>query len=138
MFGWDDALNGVMQLANKFIPDPLERDKFALEMAQLKAQQESAELTSSTQIATAQADINKVEAASEDSFTSRARPFILWICGVAFAYHFVLQPLLAFIFAAFGHKIDLPFFDMDTLTTVLYGMLGLGGLRSFDKLKASK
>ncbi len=82
-----------------------------------------------------QADINKEEATSSNLFVSGWRPFIGWVCGVAFAYHFILQPLLAFIIANSGQKVELPVFDMQTLTTVLMGMLGLGGLRTLEKIR---
>ncbi len=131
MFGWDDAISAVLQLATKFIPDPAERDKFALEMANLKAQQETAQLNADTQVAVAQAGINQTEAASGDLF-DKWRDFIGWVCGCAFAYHFIIQPLLLFIFAIVGVKIDLPVFDMSTLTTVLLGMLGLGAMHTYQ------
>ncbi len=138
MFGWDDAIGGVLKLADKFIPDPQEKQKFELELQQLKQQSDLAVLNADTQIAIAQADINKTEAASEDKFNSRARPFILWICGVAFGYHFIVQPLLAFVFATTGHPVPLPVFNMDALNTVLFGILGLGGMRTYEKINSSK
>ena len=64
------------------------------------------------------------------------RPFIGWVCGFAFAYHFVLQPLIVFGVTAAGVDMpELPSFDMGSLLTVMMGMLGLGGLRSVEKLK---
>jgi len=85
----------------------------------------------------AQIEVNKVEAGSTNLFVSGWRPFVGWTCGVALCYHFVLQPFLAFLLYSFGQQIVLPTFDMTTLTTVLMGMLGLGGLRSYEKVKKS-
>ena len=82
----------------------------------------------------AQIEVNKVEAGSTNLFVSGWRPFVGWTCGVALCYHFVLQPFLAFLLYSFGQQIALPTFDMTTLTTVLMGMLGLGGLRSYEKV----
>jgi hypothetical protein len=82
-----------------------------------------------------QTDTNTVEAGSSDPFVSRWRPFIGWVCGAAFAYHFILQPLLAFSITNLGHTVVLPAFDIDALFTVLMGMLGLGGLRTFERIK---
>ena len=65
------------------------------------------------------------------------RPFVGWTCGIALCYHFVLQPFLVFLLYSFGYQVDLPQFDMTTLTTILMGMLGLGGLRSYEKVKKS-
>jgi len=85
----------------------------------------------------AQIEVNKVEANSNSLFVSGWRPFVGWTCGVALCYHFVLQPFLTFVLYSFGHPIILPTFDMGTLTTILMGMLGLGGMRSFEKVKKS-
>lgn len=82
--------------------------------------------------------INLEEAKSANWFVAGWRPAIGWICGAAFAYHFVIEPLLAFILVAVFHwslGADLPKFDMESLLTVLLGMLGLGGLRTFEKYK---
>ena len=84
----------------------------------------------------AQLEINKAEAASGSLFKGGWRPFVGWTCGIAFAYHFVLQPLLIFVFAYIGLETpDLPAFDVGTLLPVLGGMLGIGGLRSYEKTK---
>jgi len=85
----------------------------------------------------AQIEVNKVEANSSSLFVSGWRPFVGWTCGIALCYHFVLQPFLTFVLYSFGHQIILPTFDMGTLTTILMGMLGLGGLRSYEKVKKS-
>lgn len=118
-------LNNVI---DRVFPD---KDAQAQQRAELliKAQEIDAEL------AKGQLAINQAEAANPNLFVSGWRPWIGWVCGVAFAYHFVLQPLLAFTMAAFGHIVPLPAFDMETLSTVLMGMLGLGGLRTIEKLK---
>lgn len=114
-------LNGWLE---RLFPDPQERAK------QLQALVEVAQAADAAQLA-----VNQVEAANSNLFVSGWRPFIGWVCGVAFCYHFVLQPLLAFVLANAGHKVDLPQFNMDELSTVLMGMLGLGGLRTIEKIK---
>jgi len=69
-------------------------------------------------------------------FVAGWRPFIGWTCGIALAYHFVLNPLIMFGVSWAGVEIpELPEFDMSSLMTVLMGMLGLGGLRTFEKVK---
>tara|TARA_R100000808_G_scaffold20503_1_gene44320 strand:+ start:1977 stop:2348 length:372 start_codon:yes stop_codon:yes gene_type:complete len=85
----------------------------------------------------AQLEVNKVEAGHTSKFVSGWRPFTGWVCSTALAYHFIIQPLLTFIFYASGNPVELPVFDMGTLTTVLFGMLGLGGMRSLEKVKRS-
>ena len=84
----------------------------------------------------AQLEINKAEAASGSLFKGGWRPFIGWTSGIAFAYHFVLQPLLVLVLTVSGIDLpELPEFDMSTLLTVLGGMLGIGSLRTYEKQK---
>ena len=83
----------------------------------------------------AQTEINKVEAASQSMFVAGWRPFVGWTCGVALMYHFLLLPLLHFILKATGNEVELPEFDFSHLSTILMGMLGLGGLRTYEKLR---
>lgn len=119
----------VVGLLERFIPDETERQKLAHEIATLAQKQ-------AHENALAQIEVNKVEAASSSIFKSGWRPFIGWVCGTAFAYHFVLQPLLIFVMTYLGHPVpELPDFDMASLMTVLGGLLGLGGLRTFEKYK---
>jgi hypothetical protein len=119
----------VTGLLDKFIPDAAEKARLAHEIATMAEKQ-------AHELALAQIEVNKAEAASNSVFKGGWRPFIGWVCGTAFAYHFVLQPLLVFIIAVYGLQIpDLPEFDMASLMTVLGGMLGLGGLRTFEKAK---
>ena len=83
----------------------------------------------------AQTEINKVEAASQSMFVAGWRPFVGWTCGVALMYHFLLLPLLHFILKATGNEVELPEFDFSHLSTILMGMLGLGSLRTYEKLR---
>ena len=84
-----------------------------------------------------QTKINEIEARHRSVFVAGWRPFVGWTCGIALCYHFVLQPFLLFLVYSFGYQVDLPVFDMSTLTTILLGLLGLGGMRSFEKVKRS-
>mgnify|MGYP003668126303 FL=1 len=118
----------ISDILDKFIPDADEKAKLAHEIGTLAEKQAHA-------ISLAQIAVN-VQEAKGNLFQSSWRPFVGWTCGVAFAYHFVVQPLLLFCIVAFGAPMpELPVFDMTTLTTVLMGMLGLGGLRTFEKTK---
>lgn len=119
----------VAALLDKVIPDAGERARLAHEIATLAERQ-------AHEIALAQIEVNKEEAKSAQLFKSGWRPFIGWTCGVAFAYHFVGQPVIMFVLAYFGLPVpELPAFDMMSLMTVLGGLLGLGGLRTFEKYK---
>ncbi len=134
---WTMLIDPVSRLLDALIPDPQARAKAQAEL--LKAERE-ADLEALKLAVTAdqqQADINKQEAASPELFIAGWRPFIGWVCGAAFAYHFIAQPLLAFILANTGRAVALPSFDMDTLTTVLMGLLGLGSLRTIEKIRGA-
>lgn len=116
-------------LLDKFIEDKDEKNKLVHEIATMaeKAAHESR---------LAQLDVNKQEAMHRTVFVAGWRPFVGWVCGFALAYHFILSPLAIFVLAYMGKTApDLPVFDMDTLLTVLLGMLGLGGLRTYEKHK---
>ena len=79
-----------------------------------------------------QSEINKVEAQHRTIFVAGWRPFIGWVCGVALAYNFVLRDLLIWFI---GPEQVPPALQMEHLMTVLIGMLGLGGMRTFEKFK---
>lgn len=119
----------VSQILDKAIPDQDLKRRLAQELATMSEKH-------AQQLALAQIEVNAAEAASGSLFKGGWRPCIGWICGIAFGYHFVLQPVIVFIVAMVGVDIpELPSFDMNTLLTVLGGMLGIGGLRSYEKSK---
>lgn len=78
-----------------------------------------------------QSEINKMEAQHRSIFVAGWRPFIGWICGIALAYNFIIRDLIAWV----SPDIMPPAIQMDQLITILLGMLGLGGLRTFEKIK---
>ncbi len=82
-----------------------------------------------------QVDINKLEALSPSVFVAGWRPFIGWVRGSAFAMHYLLLPLANWLLGAFGRPPVAVVFDMETLLTVLGGMLGLGALRTVEKIQ---
>lgn len=137
-----DPVTAAFDIGGKLIdrlwPDPSERDKAKLELMQMQQTGELAALTAETDLAKAQLEVNAEEAKNANIFVSGWRPAVGWTCAAAFAYHYVLQPLMAFILSAAGHPVDLPDFNMETMITVLIGMLGLGGLRTAEKFKGGK
>tara|TARA_Y100000591_G_scaffold190825_1_gene165052 strand:+ start:743 stop:1135 length:393 start_codon:yes stop_codon:yes gene_type:complete len=118
----------VTGLLDKFIEDKDQKNKLAHEIATMADKH-------SHEIAKAQIEVNKEEAKSRSWWIAGWRPACGWICTLAMGYHFIIQPFLIFFLALFGMKMDLPSFDMDTLMTVLLGMLGLGTLRTVEKSK---
>lgn len=120
--------NLAQDLVDKLFPDKVAQAKQREEYL-LKAQELD------NQLAQAQISVNQAEAASSSLFVAGWRPFIGWTCGAAFAYHLIVQPLIAFIAAAAGYNFALPIFDTETLNTALMGLLGLGTLRTVEKIR---
>ena len=116
----------VTGLLDKFIEDKDQKNALAHEIATLAEKQ-------AHEAAMAQVQVNAAEAKHRSIFVAGWRPFVGWICAVALAYHFVLQPIIVFAAGVAGVFVELPAFDMDSLMTVLLGMLGLGGLRTYEK-----
>ena len=121
-------ISPVTQLLDKFIEDKDQKAKLAHEIATM-AERHAHEL------AKGQIEVNKNEANHKSIFVAGWRPFIGWTCGLALLYHYLIQPIAVFAVAVYGTTIELPTFDMASLMTVLLGMLGLGGLRTFEKYK---
>lgn len=89
--------------------------------------------------ARAQLAVNQQEAASSSIFVAGWRPFIGWVCGSAFAWMFLVQPFLVFGITAFHGTLDLkqlPVLDTASIMQILMGILGLGALRTYEKVKA--
>lgn len=116
------ALNLGDTLIKRIFPDPADQAKAQFALAELNQRGELAQIA-----------VNLAEAKHENIFVSGWRPFVGWVCGMAFAYNFIGAPLLKFAMDAAGHPIPLPALDLGPLITVLGGMLGLGSLRTFEK-----
>jgi len=120
-----DPLSAALGIGNKVIdrlwPDPAVANAAKLELLKLQQSGELAQITG-------QLEINKVEAANPSVFVSGWRPFIGWICGTGLGYQFLVYPILV----AFEPKIVQ--LDMGTLITLLGGLLGLGTMRTVEKL----
>ena len=119
----------VMDIVGRFLPEDKE--------ARAKAERAvKAQLTAHlAKIDIAQLGINKQEAAHRSVFVAGWRPFIGWTCGVALAYTYVVQPILIFGLGQAGYLVSLPTMDIGEMMPVLMGILGLGGLRTFEKFK---
>lgn len=100
-----------------------------------KSEQEKQQLAAAVMIVQGQMDINKIEAASPSVFVSGWRPFIGWVCGTACAWNWIGLKVALFAAAYFGHTLSLSPADISEMMPVLMGMLGLGGLRTVEKIK---
>lgn len=135
-----DPLTAVLDISGKVIdrlwPDPAQRDAAKLELFKMQQSGELAELASTTELAKAQIAVNQEEAKSASLWVSGARPFILWMCGAAFAYATILEPLGRFVATvAYGYSGTFPAIDTNLTFQLLIGLLGLGGMRSFERVK---
>lgn len=122
-------------LINRFFPDPAQAAAAQHELQKMALTGELEQLARDSDLAKAQIAVNAAEAASGSLFVAGWRPFIGWTCGAAFAYKFVLAPAAAFALTVAGYPVELPVLDFTEMSTVLLGMLGLSGMRSFEKIK---
>ena len=113
-----DTAKGIV---DKFVPDQDTKLK-------LQAELDSAKLNAAVELAKAQAAIELSDSQAKDKFQSRARPFIMWVCGLAFATQYVLGPLVHQFYV-------IPTLDMSVMMPVLLGILGLGAARTVEKIK---
>jgi len=120
-----DPITAGMDLAGKVI-DKLWPDK---------SEQERAQLAAAVAVVQGQIDINKVEAGSSSTFVAGWRPAVGWVCAAALAWQYIVRPGVTFGFATAGHAMpELPTID-GQLWELMFGMLGFGGLRTFEKVK---
>jgi hypothetical protein len=129
MYDIPGMVQAGLKIIDKIIPDAdaKNRAKEAWELEVIKvAQAESV----------AQSVTNTAEAAHSSFFVSAWRPFVGWVCGIGFAWATIGQPILSFTYALI-HKQPAPVIALptDILMTTLLGMLGLGTLRTFEKLR---
>lgn len=114
-------LPAITTLLSKFIPDKDQAAKLAHEIASMAEKQ-------AHENALAQIKVNEQQAAHKSLFVAGARPAIMWICALGLLYAVFLHPILDIWFT-------MPQVNTDVLMPVLLGLLGLGGLRSFEKSK---
>lgn len=110
------------------IPDPAARERAKLEA-------EASLLNASIEEMKGQVAINVEEAKNPSVFVAGWRPAIGWSCAVAFAFLYVIAPVVQWIAQMYGVVILLPKFDADQLMSLTFGMLGIAGFRTFEKVK---
>lgn len=101
-----------------------EKEKLKLQMKEIDARLKEKQL-----------DINKAEASHRSVFVSGWRPFLGWVSGLSIGYVYLFQPILDMILQMFQVQVDWVQLDLGQLMPLVLGMLGLGGLRSFEKAK---
>ena len=116
-----ELVGPVSGLVSEFIEDKDQANKLAHEIATLADKQHHAQQL-------AQLEVNKVEAAHKSLFVAGWRPAIGWTCGLGLLYNVIVHPILPV-------WIELPPVDTEALTPVMMGMLGLGAMRSYEKVQ---
>jgi hypothetical protein len=125
----DTLIGPVTSIIDKIVPDKDQAAKLAHEIATMSEKMANEQML-------AQIEVNKAEAASGSLFKGGWRPSIGWICGLALLWSFILQPFLVFFLLVFGVDLPpLPEIGTADLMPILLGMLGLGGLRSYEKVQ---
>lgn len=124
-------LNGVSTLINTIRGKSPED---AAKLAELAAKYQDDIIAADQQKAQMQADVNKVEAANSNFFVAGWRPAVGWVCSIGLLTQFIVAPLATWASGLFGKTVTFPSLDMGTLLTLLLGMLGLGGMRTFEKV----
>lgn len=127
-----DIINAVKDLASEVIVDKDKKNEINLKLEELQQQTEQRLHEESM----GQIEVNKIEAQSEHLFVSGWRPFVGWVGGFGLAYAAIVQPLASWTATVVGgYTGQFPAVDNELLWTVLLGILGLGGMRSFEKIK---
>lgn len=110
------------------IPDPAAQAR-----AKAEALQQLMDAAARTDMA--QMEVNKAEASSGNMFVAGWRPFVGWVCATGCAWNWVGLPVGVFVAAAAGHPLDVSPLDLSEMLPLLLGMLGMGGLRTFEKVQ---
>lgn len=139
---WPALIPLLGSIFDKVLPDPQAAADAKLKVMEIAQRGELAQLEAETRLAQAQIDINKADAQSSDAFQRRWRPAAGWVCVLGLAYTFLFQPLfpwlikvLALVVGSTSAIPDLPEIEIDYLLSLLGALLGLGGLRSFERVK---
>ena len=127
-------IDAGLKVLDRVLPDPTQKAAAQLELLKLQQAGEFKALEADLQLALAQTEVNKVEAASPDLFKSGWRPGAGWICVLGLAYQFLAQPLAAWASAINGWPVP-PVLQLGDLYGLLFGMLGLGAYRSVERVK---
>ena len=132
---WQALIPVLGTIFDKIIPDPQAAADAKLRAMEMAQRGELAVLDADMRLAMGQMEVNKAEATT-DLFRGGWRPATGWVCVFGLAYQFLAQPLLPWIVAVCGGTVPpLPAIDNETLMVLLTGMLGLGGLRTFERVK---
>ena len=124
----DRLIGPISSLLDKVIPDADERNRLAFEISTLAEKQ-------AHEIAKAQIAVNEREASHQSLFVSGWRPAVGWICCIGLGCNYLFIPVANFVLVISDSSVTVPALDLSEMMPVLLGMLGLGGLRSWEKTR---
>lgn len=135
-----DPVTALLDVGSKIIdriwPDPTQAAQAKLELFKLQQSGELQQMAAESELLKKQIEVNGEEAKSTSLFVSGARPFILWGCGFAMLYAALFEPIMRFVAVVVYHYAGaFPVIDTTLTTQMLLGLLGLGTLRTVDKIK---
>lgn len=137
MFGIDDAVAAVFsvggKLIDKLIPDPAAAAQAKLDLMKMQQTGELAQLTADTDVIKAQLAINQAEASNTNIFVSGGRPAAIWVSVASLAFAGLVAPLGTWVTALMGHPTPFPAMDSNMMWLTLSSLLGIGGLRTYEK-----
>lgn len=135
---WDKIIASVFGIIDKAIPDPTAKAEAKMRLLEMDHEDGLAELKAEVDLAMAQTQINIAEANKSDPFASGWRPFIGWICGISLGYNYLVAPLLPWLVTVSGGiSAPLPSLAVGELMPLVFGMLGLGAFRSYEKVRGA-
>lgn len=123
-FGIGEAVAAGLEVINKFIPDPEAREKAAAALRDALFRWDDGQMKT-----------NQAEAVSGNLFVAGWRPYIGWTCGLALSWQYFLMPMTLWLAAVCGVHLPTPPAIDHVLWELMFGMLGMGGLRTFEKIK---
>lgn len=128
----------AQSLIERFFPDPEKKAAAQLELLKMQQSGELATLAASTDLAKGQLAVNAAEAASGNPYASSWRPTIGYVCAAALAWSYVLQPLVTWAVSVWKPGFPIPVLPIDEhLWELIFGLLGMGALRTFEKVKGT-
>lgn len=126
--------DGVAKIISLFKVDPNVAAQHAEDLAKIQAEMQENMLNGIQAMSTAQNQVNTTEAQSKNWFVASWRPAVGWVCALGLFSQFIIGPFATWIATLLGKPIQYPSLDMGTLMTLLLGLLGLGGMRTYEKV----
>lgn len=134
-----DPITSLLEIGKSAIeriwPDANKRAEELRKLEELKQRGDLARLDAEVKLLVAQLEVNKVEASHSSIFIAGPRPFVMWVCAISLLYAALIEPIMRFIATMYGYTGEYPVINTDITMQILMGMLGLGVMRSYDKMK---